>query len=81
MGHHHAISADIQYKVNYDMYTLQHCGYIILLLVGDMWQWVKVASNEKGVCGYKDSNKYPEIKPLDELVSFQNKNPKIAVEV
>ena len=33
--------------------------------------------DEKGVCGYKDSNKYPEIKPLDELVSFQKKNPKI----
>jgi hypothetical protein len=43
-----------------------------------MWyEWVKAASNEKGVCGYKDSNKYPKIKPLDELVSFQNKNPKI----
>ena len=78
MGHHHAISADIQYKVNYDMYTLQHCGYIYsivsrrcICVVGES------GLDEKGVCGYKDSNKYPEIKPLDELVSFQKKNPKI----
>ena len=78
MGHHHAISADIQYKVNYDMYTLQHCGYIILLLVGGANVVVgKSDLDEKGVCGYKDRNKYPKIKPLDELVSFQNKNLKI----
>ena len=34
MGHHHAISTDIQYKVNYAIYTFQDCGYIILLFVG-----------------------------------------------
>ena len=27
--------------------------------------------------GYKASNKYPEMKPLDKFVSFQNKIPKI----
>ena len=64
---------------NYDMSTLQHCDYIILLLVGGAYDVVvgKSGLDEKGVCGYKDSNKYPKIKPLDELVSFQNKNPKI----
>ena len=47
MGHHHAISADIQYKVNYDMYTLQHCGYIILLLVGGAYVVVGISGLER----------------------------------
>jgi len=34
MGHHHAVSTDTQYKVNYAIYTLQDYGYIILLFVG-----------------------------------------------
>ena len=34
MVHHHAIFTDIQYKVNYAIYTFQDCGYIILLFVG-----------------------------------------------
>ena len=34
MGHHHAVSTDTQYKVNYAIYTLQDYDYIILLFVG-----------------------------------------------
>ena len=35
MGHHHAISIDIQYKVNHAIYTLQDYGFInVLLFVG-----------------------------------------------
>ena len=37
MGHHHAISTDIQYKVNYAIYILQDYGYIILLEEARWW--------------------------------------------